>query len=61
MATFVGTQTKCKVCDKTVYLVDQLIADGYVFHKSCFRYRKGVAVTTCGKKVDFWYCNTKKI
>ena len=40
MATFAGTQTKCKVCDKTVYLVDQLIADGYVFHKSCFRYRE---------------------
>eukprot|EP00897_Mesotaenium_endlicherianum_P003022 jgi/Mesen1/2748/ME000169S01912 len=37
MATFTGTQTKCKVCEKTVYLVDQLIADGAIFHKACFR------------------------
>lgn len=28
---------KCKVCEKTVYLVEQLVADGLVFHKSCFR------------------------
>ncbi|XP_042407321.1 uncharacterized protein LOC121997127 [Zingiber officinale] len=27
--------TKCKACDKTVYLVDQLTADEIVFHKSC--------------------------
>ena len=34
---FSGTQQKCKACDKTVYLVDQLTADGVVYHKSCFR------------------------
>ncbi|KAG6494506.1 LIM domain-containing protein WLIM2b-like [Zingiber officinale] len=34
---FTGTQQKCKACDKTVYLVDQLTADGIVFHKSCFK------------------------
>ncbi|KAG6506353.1 hypothetical protein ZIOFF_031676 [Zingiber officinale] len=34
---FTGTQQKCKVCDKTVYLMDQLTADGVVFHKSCFK------------------------
>ncbi|KAH7423252.1 hypothetical protein KP509_12G046700 [Ceratopteris richardii] len=34
---FVGTQQKCKACDKTVYVVDQLSADGSVFHKACFR------------------------
>ncbi|XP_024381706.1 LIM domain-containing protein WLIM2b isoform X1 [Physcomitrium patens] len=34
---FSGTQQKCKACDKTVYLVEQLTADGVVYHKSCFR------------------------
>uniref|UniRef100_A0A0C9S6C7 TSA: Wollemia nobilis Ref_Wollemi_Transcript_11268_1180 transcribed RNA sequence n=1 Tax=Wollemia nobilis TaxID=56998 RepID=A0A0C9S6C7_9CONI len=34
---FVGTTQKCKACDKTVYLVDQLTADNSVFHKACFR------------------------
>lgn len=34
---FTGTQQKCKACNKTVYLMDQLNADGIVFHKSCFK------------------------
>ncbi|KAG6549901.1 hypothetical protein Mapa_008409 [Marchantia paleacea] len=34
---FLGTQQKCKACDKTVYLVDQLTADGIIYHKACFR------------------------
>ncbi|CAM6046729.1 unnamed protein product [Sphagnum compactum] len=37
MASFAGTQQKCKACDKTVYLVEQLTADGVIYHKSCFR------------------------
>ena len=37
MATFAGTTQKCKTCEKTVYLVDQLQADSKVYHKSCFR------------------------
>ncbi|WOH10522.1 hypothetical protein DCAR_0729991 [Daucus carota subsp. sativus] len=37
MASFAGTTQKCKACDKTVYLVDELTADNKVFHKSCFR------------------------
>jgi len=37
MATFGGTTQKCKACEKTVYLVDQLTADNKVYHKSCFR------------------------
>ncbi|RYQ93781.1 hypothetical protein Ahy_B09g100020 isoform B [Arachis hypogaea] len=37
MATFGGTQQKCMACDKTVYLVDKLTADGRIFHKACFR------------------------
>lgn len=30
-------QPKCKLCEKTVYLVDQLRADGVVYHRACFR------------------------
>ncbi|XP_043724114.1 LIM domain-containing protein WLIM1-like isoform X1 [Telopea speciosissima] len=37
MVTFGGTTQKCKACDKTVYLVDQLTADNKVYHKACFR------------------------
>ncbi|GKV14256.1 hypothetical protein SLEP1_g25157 [Rubroshorea leprosula] len=37
MATFGGTTQKCKACEKTVYLVDQLAADNKVYHKACFR------------------------
>ncbi|PIA62208.1 hypothetical protein AQUCO_00200301v1 [Aquilegia coerulea] len=37
MATFAGTTQKCKACEKTVYLVDQLTADNKVYHKACFR------------------------
>ncbi|KAJ4971911.1 hypothetical protein NE237_005010 [Protea cynaroides] len=34
---FLGTQEKCKACDKTVYVVDQLSADGVSYHKACFK------------------------
>lgn len=34
---FSGTQNKCKVCEKTVYFIDQLSADGVFYHKACFR------------------------
>ncbi|KAB5524938.1 hypothetical protein DKX38_022687 [Salix brachista] len=37
MAPFAGTTQKCKACEKTVYLVDQLTADDRVYHKACFR------------------------
>ncbi|XP_021718998.1 LIM domain-containing protein WLIM1-like [Chenopodium quinoa] len=37
MASFGGTTQKCKACEKTVYLVDQLTADSKVYHKACFR------------------------
>lgn len=39
MASFGGTTQKCKACEKTVYLVDQLTADNKVYHKACFRCR----------------------
>nr|AFK34184.1 unknown [Medicago truncatula] len=35
--SFIGTQQKCKACEKTVYPVDQLSADGTSYHKACFR------------------------
>ncbi|KAI3988808.1 hypothetical protein MKX01_016379 [Papaver californicum] len=34
---FTGTTEKCNVCDKTVYVMDLLQADGLSFHKSCFK------------------------
>ncbi|KAK9124389.1 hypothetical protein Sjap_013991 [Stephania japonica] len=34
---FIGTQQKCKACDKIVYVMDQLSADGVSYHKSCFK------------------------
>ncbi|CAA0826755.1 LIM domain-containing protein WLIM1 [Striga hermonthica] len=37
MAAFGGTTHKCEACEKTVYLVDQLTADGKVYHRACFR------------------------
>lgn len=37
MASFAGTTQKCKACEKTVYLVDELTADNKVYHKACFR------------------------
>ncbi|KAM7479932.1 hypothetical protein LguiA_028145 [Lonicera macranthoides] len=36
-ATFGGTTQKCKACEKTVYLVDELTADNKIYHKACFR------------------------
>lgn len=34
---FTGTLDKCKACDKTVYFIDLLSADGVTYHKSCFK------------------------
>lgn len=35
--SFIGTQEKCKACEKTVYVVDLLSADGIPYHKACFK------------------------
>ncbi|KAI3498311.1 hypothetical protein L1887_34083 [Cichorium endivia] len=35
--SFTGTLDKCKTCDKTVYFVDLLTADGVTYHKACFK------------------------
>ncbi|KAK1417556.1 hypothetical protein QVD17_26685 [Tagetes erecta] len=37
MNGFAGTTQKCAACDKTVYLVDKLVANHRVYHKACFR------------------------
>ncbi|KAJ0514175.1 Pollen-specific protein SF3 [Helianthus annuus] len=37
MKSFTGTTQKCTVCEKTVYLVDKLVANQRVYHKACFR------------------------
>lgn len=52
MATFAGTTQKCKACEKTVYLVDQLTADNKVYHKACFRchHCKGTLKVTTQKE-----------
>ncbi|XP_068646266.1 LIM domain-containing protein PLIM2c-like [Aristolochia californica] len=34
---FTGTLEKCKACDRTVYIVDMLSADGVAYHKTCFK------------------------
>ncbi|KAG2325671.1 hypothetical protein Bca4012_040169 [Brassica carinata] len=36
-SSFTGTQQKCKACEKTVYPVELLSADGVSYHKSCFK------------------------
>ncbi|KAH0465685.1 hypothetical protein IEQ34_005788 [Dendrobium chrysotoxum] len=36
-SAFGGTTQKCTACGKTVYWVDQLVADNRFFHKTCFR------------------------
>ncbi|KAK4487286.1 hypothetical protein RD792_006108 [Penstemon davidsonii] len=35
--SFTGTLEKCKACEKTVYPVEVLSADGISYHKSCFK------------------------
>ncbi|KAL0752765.1 hypothetical protein Bca101_090432 [Brassica carinata] len=35
--SFTGTQQKCRACEKTVYPMELLSADGVLFHKSCFK------------------------
>ncbi|KAJ6900229.1 LIM domain-containing protein WLIM2b-like [Populus alba x Populus x berolinensis] len=35
--SFTGTQQKCKACEKTVYPMELLSADGVAYHKTCFK------------------------
>lgn len=58
---FTGTLEKCKACDKTVYFVDLLSADGITYHKSCFKcsHCKGTLVMSNYSSMDgVLYCKT---
>ncbi|XP_057805702.1 LIM domain-containing protein PLIM2b-like isoform X2 [Salvia miltiorrhiza] len=60
-STFTGTLDKCKACDKTVYFVDLLSADGATYHKSCFKcsHCKGTLVMSNYSSMDgVLYCKT---
>ncbi|XP_050378229.1 LIM domain-containing protein WLIM2b-like [Argentina anserina] len=35
--SFIGTQQKCKACDKTVHFIEQVSADGVPYHRTCFK------------------------
>ncbi|KAI3764457.1 hypothetical protein L2E82_14466 [Cichorium intybus] len=37
--SFTGTLDKCKTCDKTVYFVDLLTADGVTYHKASWIFK----------------------
>ncbi|KAK4371928.1 hypothetical protein RND71_007312 [Anisodus tanguticus] len=58
---FTGTLDKCSACDKTVYFVDLLSADGVTYHKSCFKcsHCKGTLVMSNYSSMDgVLYCKT---
>uniref|UniRef100_A0A7N0T2T8 LIM zinc-binding domain-containing protein n=1 Tax=Kalanchoe fedtschenkoi TaxID=63787 RepID=A0A7N0T2T8_KALFE len=58
---FTGTLDKCNACDKTVYFVDLLTADGVTYHKSCFKctHCKGTLVMSNYSSMDgVLYCKT---
>ncbi|KAI3800512.1 hypothetical protein L1987_28603 [Smallanthus sonchifolius] len=58
--SFTGTLDKCKACDKTVYFVDLLTADGVTYHKTCFRcsHCKGTLVTRTPSKLSSMFSGT---
>ncbi|XP_076948686.1 LIM domain-containing protein PLIM2b-like isoform X2 [Bidens hawaiensis] len=59
--SFTGTTDKCKACDKTVYFVDLLTADGATFHKTCFKcsHCNGTLVMSNYSSMDgVLYCKT---
>ncbi|CAN4125076.1 unnamed protein product [Withania somnifera] len=58
---FTGTVDKCKACDKTVYFVDLLSADGITYHKSCFKctHCKGTLVTRTPSKLSAMFSGTQ--
>ncbi|KAK3029200.1 hypothetical protein RJ639_039280 [Escallonia herrerae] len=59
---FTGTLDKCKACDKTVYFVDLLSADGVTYHKSCFKcsHCKGTLVQS-QTEIIHWYAQMRNI
>ncbi|KAK1420184.1 hypothetical protein QVD17_21571 [Tagetes erecta] len=58
--SFTGTLDKCKACDKTVYFVDLLTADGVTYHKACFKcsHCKGTLVARAPSKLSSMFSGT---
>ncbi|XP_028804760.1 LIM domain-containing protein WLIM2b-like [Neltuma alba] len=57
--SFIGTQQKCKACDKTAHFVDSVSADGVIYHKTCFKCSQcsGVLAISTYSSVDgVLYC-----
>ncbi|KAI9117989.1 hypothetical protein K1719_011131 [Acacia pycnantha] len=57
--SFIGTQQKCKACDKTAHFVDSVSADGTIYHKTCFKctHCNGVlAISTYSSMDGVLYC-----
>ncbi|KAM3378696.1 LIM domain-containing protein PLIM2b [Capsicum galapagoense] len=58
---FTGTLDKCTACDKTVYFIDLLSADGVTYHRTCFKcsHCKGTLVMSNYSSMDgVLYCKT---
>ncbi|KAF8017151.1 hypothetical protein BT93_H2370 [Corymbia citriodora subsp. variegata] len=58
---FTGTVDKCKVCDKTVHVVDMMTLEGTPYHKTCFRcsHCNGTLVMSNYSSMDgVLYCKT---
>lgn len=56
---FGGTTEKCKACNKTVYFIEMITADGISYHKTCFKcsHCNGVLVMSSYSSMDgVLYC-----
>ncbi|KAH8521920.1 hypothetical protein H0E87_002813 [Populus deltoides] len=56
---FTGTLEKCKACDKTVYFIELVSADGVPYHKKCFKcsHCNGLLVMSSYSSIDgVLYC-----
>ncbi|KAJ6712443.1 hypothetical protein OIU79_008630 [Salix purpurea] len=51
---FTGTLEKCKACDKTVYFIELVSADGVSYHKKCFKcsHCNGLLVMSSYSSID---------
>ncbi|KJE97398.1 LIMD2 protein [Capsaspora owczarzaki ATCC 30864] len=38
----------CEICDKTVYPMEQISADGHIYHKTCFRCQECKKILSLG-------------
>ncbi|KAJ6426617.1 hypothetical protein OIU84_022254 [Salix udensis] len=56
---FTGTLEKCKACDRTVYFIELVSADGVSYHKKCFKcsHCNGLLVMSSYSSIDgVLYC-----